>query len=363
MGGDTTHTATMAPFTSLQSIYPWTTTPFIANAPMGGFAGPALATAVTQAKGFGFIGKVFDMVELATELEQASKTLLGREVPEINSTLPIGVGFLPFVANLEDAAPVVAKFRPAAVWLFAAHKLEDYATWAQRMREVSPMSKIWVQIGSVAGALKVAELVQPDVLVMQGLDAGGHGWEKGAGVISLVPEAANALAEHGFGHIHLLASGGIVDGRGVAAALALGAEGVVMGTRFLSAPETTVPHPGYREAILTTRDGGQNTVRAKIFDELRGPNIWPVEFDGRGIVTENYTDHMEGVDIEEIRRLHAEAQKGEGGGFGPKNKRTTVWAGTGVGLVKEIKGAKEIVEEVREGARAALERATSRLLA
>jgi nitronate monooxygenase len=145
---------------------------------MGGFANSALAIAVTQAKGFGFIGAVFDMAALATELEKASKALLGTEVPESNSVLPVGVGFLPFAAKLEDAAVVIAKFRPAAVWVFASHELEDYATWAQRMREVSPLTKIWVQIGGAAGALRVAELVKPDVLVMQGLDAGGHGWKR-----------------------------------------------------------------------------------------------------------------------------------------------------------------------------------------
>lgn len=346
---------------SIYSSYPWTTAPFIANAPMGGFANSALAVAVTQAKGFGFIGAVFDMVALATELEKASQSLLGTEVPESHTTLPVGAGFLPFVAKLDDAAAVVAKFRPAAVWLFAAKELEDFATWAQRMREVSPLTKIWVQIGSVAGALRVAEIVKPDVLVMQGVDAGGHGWARGAGVISLVPEAADVLADNGFGHIHLLASGGIVDGRGVAAALTLGAEGVVMGTRFLSAQETTVPHEGYKEAVLTTRDGGQNTVRAKIFDETKGPNIWPALFDGRSIVTDTYTDHMDGVDIEEIRKLYAEAAKGVDGGFGPKNRRATVWAGTGVGLVKELQDAKDIVEEVQESAREALQIAQERV--
>lgn len=328
---------------------------------MGGFANSELATAVTQAKGFGFIGAVFDMVALATELEKASKTLVGNNVPESDSTLPLGVGFLPFVANLDDAARVVAKFRPAAVWLSAAKELEDYATWAQRMRQVSPSTRIWIQIGSVADALRVAESVKPDVIVVQGLDAGGHGSEKGAGVISLLPEAADVLAENGFGHISLVAAGGIADGRGVAAALALGAEGVVMGTRFLSAPETTVPHKGYREAVLATRDGGQSTVRTKIFDELRGPNIWPLSYDGRGIITDSYTDHVQGKGIEEIRRLHAEATKAEDAGFGPQNKRSTVWAGTGIGLVNQAKGAKEIVEEVRDAAQAALDKAKARL--
>ena len=339
----------------LQSAYPWTETPLIANAPMGGFAGAALATAVTGAKGLGFIGAVFSMSELTSQLEEASTTLLG--TPQPSQTLPVGVGFLCFAAKLEDAVPVVARFKPGAVWLFAAQKLEDFAAWSSRIRAVSPSSQIWIQVGSVEGALQIARLAAPDVLVMQGLDAGGHGWEKGAGIVSLLPETKDTLSANGFGHISLVAAGGIADGRGVAAALALGADGVVMGTRFLAAPETTMPHEGYRKAVLTTKDGGQNTVRAKIFDELRGPNIWPVLFDGRGIVTESYTDHVDGVDIEQIRRLHAEAAKKEGAGFGPQDKRMTVWAGTGVGLVNEIKPAAEIVVDVRQAARNALARA------
>lgn len=71
----------MAPSMSLQSSYPWTTTPFIANAPMGGFANSALAISVTQAKGFGFIGAVFDIVALATELEQSIDDIAWCKIP------------------------------------------------------------------------------------------------------------------------------------------------------------------------------------------------------------------------------------------------------------------------------------------
>ena len=328
---------------------------------MAGFAGSALSTAVTNAGGIGFIGSVNDMDALSNNLEEACTSLLGTKTPAADQTLPIGVGFLTFMAKLEEAVRVVEKYKPAIVWLFAAPKLEDYATWTLRIRSMSKSSKVWIQIGSVKGALQVSRLCAPDVLVMQGSDAGGHGWEKGAGVISLLPETHDVLASNGYAHITLMAAGGIADGRGVAAALALGAAGVVMGTRFLSAPETTLPHIGYREAVLATHDGGQNTVRAKVFDELRGPNIWPPLFDGRGIVTDSYTDHAGGVDMEELRRLYAEAGKSEGAGFAPEKKRTTVWAGTAVGLVNEVKSAKQIVEEVREGARVAIETAKARL--
>ena len=346
---------------SLKSLHPWASTPIIINAPMAGFAGSAIATAVTDAGGIGFIGSMDDMGALSSKLEEACTALLGTKTSAADQTVPIGVGFLIFVAKLEEALPVIEKFKPAAIWLFAASALEDYATWALRTRSVSKSTKIWIQIGSVEGALKLARLCAPDVLVMQGSDAGGHGWEKGAGVISLLPETHDVLASNGFAHIPLVAAGGIADGRGVAAALALGAAGVVMGTRFLSAPETTLPHTGYREAVLAAHDGGQNTVRTKVFDELRGPNIWPTLFNGRGIVTDSYTDHLGGKGIEELRRLYAEAAKGEGAGFGPQNKRTIVWAGTGVGLVNEVKTAKQIVVEVREGARVAMKRVKERL--
>ena len=79
------------------------------------------------------------------------------------------------------------------------------------------------------------------------------------------------------------------------------------------------------------------------------------------IITDSYTDHVQGKDIEDIRRLHAEATKAEDAGFGPQNQRSTVWAGTGIGLVNQAKEAKEIVEEVREAARAALDKAKARL--
>lgn len=347
---------------SLHSDYPWTTAPFVANAPMGGFAGSALATAVSRAKGMGFIGAVFDMVALSKQLEEVSQNFFGANGPAQDQTLPVGVGLLTFVAKAAEAIPVVQKFRPAAVWLFASHGLADFKVWTKEIRAASPKTKIWIQIGSVAGALHIAEFCKPDVIVMQGSDAGGHGWEKGASIMSLLPETSDELEAKGFEHIPIVAAGGIVDGRGVAAALALGASGVVMGTRFLSAPETTVPHEGYRNAILRTKDGGQNTVRAKVFDELKGPNIWPALFDGRAVVSESYTDHISGTGIEEIRKLHADAVKEKYSGYGIDGKgRAVVWAGTGVGLVSESKKAGEIVVEVMADAQKAVEKAKSRL--
>jgi nitronate monooxygenase len=342
----------------LQKAYPWTTAPLIANAPMGGFAGSALATAVTKAKGLGFVGSVFDMEALTKYLTEVSQSFFSSSEPPSTSALPIGVGLLLFIAKLDLVLPIIKKFRPAAIWLFAAHELSDFATWTKGVRKISPTTKIWIQIGSVAGALEIARSCSPDTIVMQGSDAGGHGWENGASIISLLPEAIDTLKENQFGHIPLIAAGGIIDGRGVAAALALGASGVVMGTRFLAAKETEVPGQGYRDAVLTAKDGGQSTAKVKMWDELKGPSIWPAKFDGRAVINEDFSDYVQGVDVEELRKRYAGAMEGDDAGYGVDGKgRAIVWAGTGIGLINELRSAGEIVEEVRRSAEEVVENA------
>ncbi|KAL5438824.1 hypothetical protein PMIN06_010146 [Paraphaeosphaeria minitans] len=266
-------------------------------------------------------------------------------------TLPLGVGIIAFACKIEDVAPVIREFQPAVLWLFAAPQLDDYGAWVAALREASPASSVWIQVGTVEAALHVARTARPDAMCLQGADAGGHGFERGAGIVSLVPEAADALARAGHGDVPLLASGGVVDGRGVAAALALGAAGVVMGTRFLASREVAI-HPIAQAAVLEARDGGQATRRSKLFDQLRGPNVWPEAYDGRSLVVQSYQDHVDGVGLEEIQRLHSEAVLQDHKGYATGGKgRAAIWAGTGVGIVREVEGAGDIVEKVRRDAK------------
>ncbi|SLM38875.1 2-nitropropane dioxygenase [Lasallia pustulata] len=147
--------------------------------------------------------------------------------------LPIGIGFLNWGADLNKAVEAIRKYIPAAAWFFAPSKNDDPALWTQQIREASgAKTKIWIQIETVADAVEISRLCKPDVLVVQGNDAGGHGLGRGAEIVSLLPEVADALKEQGLGYITLVAAGGIVEGRGTAACLALGAGGVVMGTRL-----------------------------------------------------------------------------------------------------------------------------------
>jgi nitronate monooxygenase len=340
----------------LNETLPWASSPLIINAPMADNAGGALASAVTLAGGFGLIGTKFKIEKARNELQIAREIFASRPPLSASRTLPVGVGFLPLINKLEDALPVVVEFRPAVVWLFGGPQLSDYTTWTEAIRAASPDSKVWIQLGSVAAALQVAKNARPDALCLQGTDAGGHGSVNGAGIISLMPEATDVLAREGFGDIPLLASGGIVDGRGAAAALALGAQGVVMGTRFLAAEEVLL-HPAYQAAILEARDGGQVTKRSKLFDQLYGPNIWPDEYDGRSLIMRSYKDFIDGIDIQEIQNLHAKAIKEEDEGFKTGLQgRAAIWAGTGVGLVNKKDSAANIVKSVRDEAREILGR-------
>lgn len=334
----------------IQSYLPWVVSPFIANAPMAGFAGGSLASAVTLAGGFGMIGGLQNISDIRSQLQQANTTLRASSNPLIANAehLPIGVGFLPLFVALDDVLPVVADARPAVVWLFAAQDLDVYATWAAAIREVSPGTKIWIQAGNIEALLHIAKTAAPDAICAQGADAGGHGYVRGAGIVSLVPEVIDTLAQNGLGDIEVLASGGIVDGRGVAAALSLGAKGAVMGTRFLASREIII-NPIYQAAVLEARDGARSTVRSKVFDELNGPNIWPESFDGRSLAMRSYRDFIDGVGIDEIRKLHAEAIAGDDKGFAlGLEGRASMWAGTGVGLVNRVEGAGDIIKKVRE---------------
>nr|POE54130.1 nitronate monooxygenase [Quercus suber] len=325
---------------------------------LAGSAGGKLASAVTNAGGVGFIGAGYEVKNISAQLESAA-TLVTRQS---NGLLPLGIGLLNFLSDADETLALLAQHKPAIVWFFAAKQLADYAVWTQKARAaLHPETQIWIQIGSVAGALQIARECRPDVLVLQGIDAGGHGFEKGAGIISLVPEVADALDAAGMGEIPLVAAGGIVESRGAAAAFALGAQGVVMGTRFLAATEIDI-HPGHRKAVLATSDGGRNTTRAKLFDNLKGPSVWPEDYDGRSVVMESFSEHEAGVDIEEIRKRVKEALKAPDAGFGVDGKgRVAMWAGTGVGLVKREQSASEIVEETRAGVVSILGRFKARM--
>ncbi|KAK4551919.1 hypothetical protein LTR86_010820 [Recurvomyces mirabilis] len=340
----------------LKQHYPWSKAPLVACGPMRLIALSKLAFEVSDAGGLGFIGVGNDastlgsMCEEVKKLQADSKTL--REVKDI---LPVGVGFLLWAGDklLAETLPSLKKYKPAAAWLFAPKHHEQLVQWTNEVRRVTKgQTKIWIQVGTVADAVETTRTCQPDVLVVQGVDAGGHGLEKGAGLIPLLPEVDDAVSglcsQEETPKPVLVAAGAIVEGRTAAAAVSLGAAGVALGTRYLAAAEANIAK-GYRDAVLRASDGGITTERGKLYDTLRGTTDWPLRYGGRSVLNESYKDAAKGMSLEENKRLYDEAVKKGDRGWG-ENARLTTYAGTGVGLVKEVESAAAITEEVREDA-------------
>ena len=334
------------------------TAPLIVSAPMMKITMAEAAVAVSKAGGFGFIAGGFDLSGLAKDMEEAANLLKGSHVPCKEGILPLGVGFQNWGSDLTLARTAIEKYPPAAVWFFAPRHLADLVPWANTVRSATERkTKIWVQIGTVAEALEVAKTTKPDVMVVQGSDAGGHGLHHRAGIISLLPEVVDALGRENM-HIPLIAAGGISDGRGVAAALTLGASGVAMGTRFLAAQEVKIAK-GYQDEVLRVADGGLGTVRSKIYDVARGILGWPAAYDARGVANKTYLDALAGMSDKENADLYKSAMEQGDEGWGPEGRMTT-YAGTGVGLVKEVMTADAIIKGVSTEALRVLEDTTKR---
>jgi nitronate monooxygenase len=355
--------------TSLQRDYPWSKAPLIANGPMRLIALPALAIEVSNAGGLGFLGVGSDASQLgeflkeSRALQEKSTTLSKFANGSDADILPVGIGFLLWAGDdlLQTTLPLIRDTPPAAIWLYAHSHISQAKQWTEATREATRnRSKIWIQVGTVAEAVEATAECRPDVLVIQGQDAGGHGLLHGAGIMPLFPEADDAVtalcAEKGIAKPVLLAAGGIMEGRGVAAALALGAEGVVMGTRYLASTEAHLAK-GYQDAVLAADDGGVKTARGTLYDRLRGTTDWPSRYGGRGVLNESWFDDARGLSFEENKKQYDEAVAESEGEHGwGKAARLTTYAGSGVGLARKVQPAAEITVEVREEARKFLRR-------
>ncbi|KAK0615000.1 hypothetical protein B0T17DRAFT_540804 [Bombardia bombarda] len=348
----------------LNEWFPHAISPVVICAPMFGVSNGALAAEVTRAGGLGMIAAGYiwspdspQLTTLASELSIAREALGLSSQPEV--AIPVGVGFIlchPSMVHFEATVlPILEANVPRAVWLFAQDP--DLPT-DLIPRVVSKLHALGVvvfsQVGTVAAARRSAS-DGVDVIVAQGVDAGGHQNARGAGVVTLVPEVVEMVASEfktQGREIVVVAAGGIVDGRGVAAVLALGAEAAVMGTRFLAATDTNTPE-FRRKLVLEATDGGVSTIKSNFHDDIQDTAIWPRVYDGRAIVGPSYQDFAAGVPLEENLGKYSAAQTSG------DMSRLVTWAGTGVGLIKERKTAGEIVKEAREVAKETIRRIQS----
>jgi len=174
-----------------------------------------------------------------------------------------------------------------------------------------------------------------DILIAQGTEAGGHGASRTT--LDIVP----AIVDLAAGRLPVAAAGGIADGRGVAAMLTLGADGVLLGTRFYASQEANGAEEAKRR-ICAARSG--ETVRGIIFDLSRN-NVWPAPFTGRCLIND-HARRWQGRELEllqQVGKVSAAYMKARADG---DFDIAAVIAGEAVGLIHDIPPAADIVERI-----------------
>jgi nitronate monooxygenase len=254
----------------------------IVSAPMGTAAGGRLAAAVTAAGGLGLIGGGYgDADWLEREFNEAANAR-------------VGCGFITWsLAQQPHLLPQVLRHAPAAIMLSFGSPLP----FAPAVKAAG--TPLICQVQTMAHA-REAIAADADIIVAQGAEAGGHGVSRAT--LTLVPEIADYLA-HSAPATLLLAAGGIADGRGLAAALMLGADGVLVGSRFWASEEALVPKSFQAAAVAAT---GDDTIRTTVVDVARKID-WPQPFTARVLQT-RFTTRWHGARVRSANRARWRAR-------------------------------------------------------
>jgi len=290
----------------------------LVQAPMAYVAGGELAAAVSEAGGLGLIGGGYGEPEwMAAQLAAARG-------------VPVGVGFITWRLDADRTALDLAlAARPRAV-LFS---FGDFTPYVDAVRARG--AQVLAQVQSVAQA-RAAAAAGADVLIAQGCEAGGHAGSRAT--LALVPAVVDAVDP-----VPVVAAGGIADGRGIAAALMLGAAGAMLGTRFYASREA-LAHARAKQALVDA--SGDDTVRGAVFDRLR-ERMWPPGYSLRTLaneLTRRYPGDASALDADMAAVRAAYNQAVEDGDL----RRAAVIVGEVSDLVRDLPSAAELVARLIE---------------
>ena len=286
---------------------------------MGGVSYHRLVAAVSEAGGFGCLGAATLSVEGMVEEMRAVRAATSR---------PFGVDLLTAMPGDLAGQVEVAAGEGMSLFVAGLGVPGDVIDLCHRRG---------VLVGSMCGTVEHAvRAVEAgcDLVIAQGTEAGGHTGR--VATMPLVPQVVDAVG----GRVPVVAAGGIVDGRGLAAALALGADGVWVGTRFVATPEARTV-PGYKDALLRSREDATVVTRAYTGKTLRA-------------LRNRWTDHYE-AHPEELLAFPAQAARSvqEGAMHLGGDEATDVDpdrecypAGQGVGAVDELVPAGDLVRRL-----------------
>jgi len=302
--------------------------PIIA-APMALASGGRLASAVTQAGGLGLIGGGYcDPDWIAAEFANAGN-------------IAVGCGFITWaLAEQPGLLEDTLARGPKAIFL----SFGDPMPFAGAIHDADV--PLICQVQTLKDARRAVE-AGARVIVAQGAEAGGHGESRAT--LTLVPEIADMLAATAPETL-LCAAGGISDGRGLAAALMLGADGVVVGSRLWASDEALV-HPNMLAQALAA--DGDGTLRSSVMDIARG-KTWPDRYSCR-VLKNDFTDRWHGAEDGLRADPSAGADWTTAWGAGNTDVANT-FVGEGAGLIGRIQPAADILNEMVAGAEAAIRR-------
>jgi nitronate monooxygenase len=291
-------------------------------------AGGRLAAAVSNAGGLGLIGGGYgDQVWLDGQFREAGNAR-------------IGCGFITWsLARQPHLLETVLAHNPAAVFL----SFDDPSPFAGRIKETG--AKLICQVQTRRYAERAIDC-GADIVVAQGAEAGGHAGTRAT--MTLVPEIGDLIAARA-PDILLCAAGGIADGRGLAAALMLGADGVLVGSRFWASEEALV-HPNLQAAAIAAT--GDDTVQTSTTDIVRRRD-WPSGFKIR-VVRNEFTDRWHGREDELRASIDREAASFEGAMASGDARIGTPIVGEVAGLISSVEPAAAILERMVAEAEALL---------
>ncbi|HYH12806.1 MAG TPA: nitronate monooxygenase [Thermomicrobiales bacterium] len=290
----------------------------ILNASMAGTATGELAAAVSEAGGFGMIG--------GTSPSGASWLREQIRIARSLTSRPFGVGFITSFPDTEELAAVALDEGVAAI----NHSFADPTPFIGPAHTAGV--RVFAQVQTLRQAIAAAQ-AGVDVIIAQGGEAGGHG---GAiGTFALLPAVVDAVAP-----VPVVAAGGIADGRGLAAALLLGAQGAWMGTRFVASHEWGGPAWEQEAVLAATSD---DTVQTRVYD-LIAERPFPADNPDR-MLRNAFIDRWRGREAE--IPVHRELLRAEVAAGQERADLAVagVSAGVSVGLIASLRPAGEIVRE------------------
>ena len=300
----------------------------IVCAPMALVTGGLLAAAVSRAGGLGIVGGAY------------AGTINGE--PDLELELSIaksqkfGVGFITWALNQAPAMLTKAlKYSPCCIFL----SFGDPCPFVEEIRRADALLVCQVQcMADIDVALKAGAAA----VVVQGSEAGGHGASRST--FPFLPEAADYLKQQSPETL-LLAAGGIADGRGLAAALILGADGVVVGTRFWASEEALTKKTHTDKAIAAN---GDSTVRTKVLDALRGVP-WPRQYSFRFLKNKLANDWMNREE-QAFQVFGSEAERYARARVQDDLDTVAIVCGEAIGIIHERPSAESIVTSMAKEA-------------